>query len=292
MAKLSREQEPNLIVKAQQGDARAFYTLHQAYQALIWHIVKKNSKADDDLADLHAGGARGFWEAIQDVDPTKKGYRSYIYQRIEWSVKGRRREQGEGRRIHWKIRRDVLAAREELFSALEREPTTKEIAGRTGVSLDKVEDIILSPRRIVPLEDPSTPSSPPEGDDSMESAYEWFLHTLKAKTSNKTRAAAKKHLILVVLREQGGYEWNEIVEYLDNPEAEIGVGTAEDSSVWTVICEASHLPQQISREWPAITVLFSEPPPKLTVDAVRRNFSRANRKLKKKKVVTVEIRTI
>jgi RNA polymerase primary sigma factor len=145
-ALLTRREEIDLSHKAQSGDEHARIRLIERNLRLVVSIAKKYRGQGLSFEDLIQEGNIGLLKAVERFD-ADKGYRFSTYA-TWWIRQGVQRAVADKGRtirvpVHMSERiRKVLRTRNELSVELEREPTLKEVATKSDLSLDQVEDAL------------------------------------------------------------------------------------------------------------------------------------------------------
>ena len=143
---LGRDEELDLIQRAQAGDADAKDRLLACNERLIFNIVLRYYRSgicgDAELADLQQEGRIGFLKAVERFD-TQSGNRlsTYAHWWIRQSVLREGAVNGQTITIsakHNEKRMLIYSTLESLRKMLGRKPTLDEIAQETGLKLEDV----------------------------------------------------------------------------------------------------------------------------------------------------------
>lgn len=157
MPKLSKEQERELVARAQQGDQEAIEQLIETHEGLVRGIANDICEAHDGLAlkeDLVSEGNVALTEQIGKFDPTKGvRFSTYVYWRIDGAMHDylwhNKYKEIYGSRSRWEFVRDVRLAHDELMNALPEMPTVEEIARYMTVSVAEAEKVLASKERFL-----------------------------------------------------------------------------------------------------------------------------------------------
>jgi RNA polymerase sporulation-specific sigma factor len=133
-----------LIFRAQNGDREAGELLVQGNSGLIWSVAKRFMGRGADADDLYQLGCLGFLKAVEGFDVSfGTQFSTYAVPKIAGEIRRFLRDDGAvkvSRSI--KERANVIkSSRNQLITALGREPTVQEISRQTGFS---VEDIAVA----------------------------------------------------------------------------------------------------------------------------------------------------
>ena len=143
---LSPEKEYELAVRSAEGDASAKRELAEANLRLVVSVAKRYMGRGMQLLDLIQEGNLGLIRAVEKFD-YRKGYKFSTYATwwIRQAITRAIADQGRTIRIpvHMveTINRLVRTSRQ-MVQELGREPSTEELAGRLGLSLERVHEIM------------------------------------------------------------------------------------------------------------------------------------------------------
>ena len=130
-----------LIIQAQSGDAAAMETLVQENSGLIWAVARRYLGRGTDADDLYQLGCLGFLKAVEGFD-TAYGtqFSTYAVPKISGEIRRFLRDEGTVKVSRsLKEQADTIrTVRNQLTSALGREPTVAEISRQTGFSAEEI----------------------------------------------------------------------------------------------------------------------------------------------------------
>ena len=136
---MSRTEE--LIRQAQQGSREAGETLITENSGLIWAIARRYTGRGAELDDLYQLGCLGFLKAVEGFD-TEYGtqFSTYAVPKISGEIRRFLRDDGAVK-VSRGIKEQAMTiriARNQLTSALGREPTISEISRQTGFTPEEI----------------------------------------------------------------------------------------------------------------------------------------------------------
>ena len=130
-----------LIIQAQSGDAAAMETLVQENSGLIWAVARRYLGRGTDADDLYQLGCLGFLKAVEGFD-TAYGtqFSTYAVPKISGEIRRFLRDDGTVKvsRSLKEQAATIRTVRNQLTSALGREPTVAEISRQTGFSAEEI----------------------------------------------------------------------------------------------------------------------------------------------------------
>lgn len=133
-----------LIARSQSGDSEAADLLIEENAGLIWSVVKRFISRGTEADDLYQLGCLGFLKAVNGFDLSYgTQFSTYAVPKIAGEIRRFLRDDGAikvSRGIKERAA-TIKMTRNQLTSALGREPTVQEIARQTGFS---VEDIAIA----------------------------------------------------------------------------------------------------------------------------------------------------
>ena len=133
-----------LIRLAQSGDVTASETLVQENTGLIWSVARRFQGRGTEMDDLYQLGCLGFLKAVEGFDPAfGTQFSTYAVPKIAGEIRRFLRDDGAVKVSRGLKERAaaIRIARNQLATALGREPTLQEIANQTGLT---PEDIALA----------------------------------------------------------------------------------------------------------------------------------------------------
>ena len=193
--------------KAKRGDKKAFKRLVELNYCLVIPIAKRFSKKGVDFMDLIADGNIGLMKAVEKFDPTKDiKFSTYATYWIEQYIRKCIEDNSKTIRVPsymYDIINKWKKARNSLVAKLNREPTIKEIAKKSKISLQQAEEInsiIFSVDNISSLDVPVT-----EDADSLkkETIKDSMLKTPEAITEIIRNSQNVQHAIKYLPEREG-----------------------------------------------------------------------------------------
>lgn len=130
-----------LIRRAQSGDRAASEQLVTENSGLIWSVARRFTGRGTEMDDLYQLGCLGFLKAVEGFD-TAFGtqFSTYAVPKIAGEIRRFLRDDGAVK-VSRGIKEQAAAikiARNQLTSALGREPTIQEISNQTGLSPEEI----------------------------------------------------------------------------------------------------------------------------------------------------------
>jgi len=156
IAVLSAEEEKELIIKAKQGDEKAFTKLIISNQKLVIKEALKYYFKEDNFLDLVNEGNKGLIEALKRFDVNREN-RFYTYA-LWWVRSEIRRYLSKNQKIISFpdiFYNNYLNFKKEYFNMskeLKRRPSEEEMAKKLGISEKKVKVLLSVPDEIVSLD--------------------------------------------------------------------------------------------------------------------------------------------
>ena len=142
---LSREEEHELAIRAQNGDQEAFDKLVNSNLKFVVTVAAKYQNKGLSLAELISEGNVGLIKAIKKFDPSKNiKLISYAVWWIKQTILLALAEKTDLIRVPLGKTNSVnkiKMARAKIFSELGREPTNQEIANECGLSVEEVQRV-------------------------------------------------------------------------------------------------------------------------------------------------------
>ena len=136
---MTRQEE--LIQRSQSGDSQATEALVEENSGLIWAIVRRFLGRGTDADDLYQLGCLGFLKAVEGFD-LKFGtqFSTYAVPKISGEIRRFLRDDGAVKvsRTIKEQASQIRTTRNQLTSALGREPTLLEISRQTGFSPEEI----------------------------------------------------------------------------------------------------------------------------------------------------------
>lgn len=130
-----------LIGKAQSGDEGALETLVEENSGLIWAVTKRFLGRGTEADDLYQLGCLGFLKAVEGFDLTYgTQFSTYAVPKISGEIRRFLRDDGAVKvsRSLKEQAATIRSVRNQLSSALNREPTIGEIARQTGFTPEEI----------------------------------------------------------------------------------------------------------------------------------------------------------
>ncbi len=145
---LAAEEEKALGRRIREGDQEALEHLVEANLRFVVHYAKRYRGLGLAYMDLIHEGSLGLMEAAKRFDPERNvKFISYAVWWVRQAIFHALSEHARVFRLPQKLSSQVSrleAAREKLKSELERAPTTEELAERTSLSKQEVEQLLLA----------------------------------------------------------------------------------------------------------------------------------------------------
>ncbi len=136
---MSRQEE--LIARSQAGDSEARELLVTENAGLIWSIAKRFLGRGTDGEDLYQLGCVGFLKAVDGFDlEFGTQFSTYAVPKIAGEIRRFLRDDGAVK-VSRSLKEQgnaVRLMRSRLTAALDREPTLKELAEQTGLTVEEV----------------------------------------------------------------------------------------------------------------------------------------------------------
>lgn len=136
---MSRIEE--LITLAQNGDREASERLVSENSGLIWSVARRYQGRGTEIEDLYQLGCLGFLKAVEGFDPNfGTQFSTYAVPKISGEIRRFLRDDG-AIKVSRGIKEQaatIKMARNQLTSALGREPTLQEITNQTGLSPEEI----------------------------------------------------------------------------------------------------------------------------------------------------------
>ena len=134
-------QTEELIRRAQAGDREASETLVTENAGLIWSIARRFTGRGTELDDLYQLGCLGFLKAVEGFDlEYGTQFSTYAVPKISGEIRRFLRDDGVVK-VSRSIKEQaatIKIARNQLTSALGREPTVMEISRQTGFTPEEI----------------------------------------------------------------------------------------------------------------------------------------------------------
>lgn len=130
-----------LIGKAQSGDEGALETLVEENSGLIWAVTRRFLGRGTEADDLYQLGCLGFLKAVEGFDLTYgTQFSTYAVPKISGEIRRFLRDDGTVKvsRSLKEQAATIRSVRNQLSSALNREPTIGEIARQTGFTPEEI----------------------------------------------------------------------------------------------------------------------------------------------------------
>lgn len=145
---LSAEDEKALGRRIREGDMEALRTLVESNLRFVVHYAKRYRGLGLSYGDLIHEGTLGLMEAARRFDPERNvKFISYAVWWVRQAIFHALSEHARVFRLPQKLSGQVSrleSAREKLKSELERAPTTEELAARTRLTKEEVEQLLLA----------------------------------------------------------------------------------------------------------------------------------------------------
>ena len=130
-----------LISRAKEGDTEAAEILVRENTGLIWSVAKRFTGRGTDIDDLYQLGCLGFLKAVEGFD-TSFGtqFSTYAVPKIAGEIRRFLRDDGAVK-VSRSIKErgtTIKVVRNQLLTALGREPTIQEIARQTGFTPEEI----------------------------------------------------------------------------------------------------------------------------------------------------------
>jgi RNA polymerase primary sigma factor len=155
---LSAAEEVELAKRIERGDAEAKDRMINSNLRLVVSIAKRYQGHALPLADLVQEGTIGLIRAVEKFD-WRRGFKFSTY--ATWWIRQavQRGVANKSREIRIPVHilereQKVNRAERELWTTLEREPTSEEIAARAKLPLAQVEEVRQAPRAVASLDRP------------------------------------------------------------------------------------------------------------------------------------------
>ena len=130
-----------LIARSQAGDASATETLVTENSGLIWSVARRFVGRGAELDDLYQLGCLGFLKAVEGFDlEYGTQFSTYAVPKISGEIRRFLRDDGAVK-VSRSIKEQaatIRSTRNQLSSALGREPTIQEISRQTGFSPEEI----------------------------------------------------------------------------------------------------------------------------------------------------------
>lgn len=136
---MSRTEE--LIKRAQSGDREAMETLVEENSGLIWAVTRRFLSRGTEADDLYQLGCLGFLKAVEGFDLTYgTQFSTYAVPKISGEIRRFLRDDGAVKvsRSLKEQASTIRTVRNQLTTALGREPTIAEISRQTGFSPEEI----------------------------------------------------------------------------------------------------------------------------------------------------------
>lgn len=188
---LSPKQEKEMGIRAKNGDPEAKKKLVEANLRLaIWIARKYRGYLEGSLSflDLIQEGNLGLIRAAQDFDPKKGKFDTYANYWIRFKIAKALREHKD---IHISYNaleglNQIKKSMDDFYKENGRKPTSQEISRLTGLSVEKIEELLKTPQIFISLE------RPVKNDDLLQ-PISYFLKDEKAV--NPEEAVQKKEMM-------------------------------------------------------------------------------------------------
>lgn len=130
-----------LIARSQGGDKNAAEQLVTENSGLIWSVAKRFTGRGADMDDLYQLGCLGFLKAVEGFDlEYGTQFSTYAVPKIAGEIRRFLRDDG-AIKVSRSVKEQAAAIktmRNQLTSALGREPTVQEIARQTGLTAEEI----------------------------------------------------------------------------------------------------------------------------------------------------------
>ena len=133
--------QDDLITSAQSGNGQAMETLVEENSGLIWAIVRRFLGRGVEADDLYQLGCLGFLKAVEGFDlQFGTQFSTYAVPKISGEIRRFLRDDGAVKvsRTLKEQAATIRSTRNQLTSALGREPTLMEISRQTGFSPEEI----------------------------------------------------------------------------------------------------------------------------------------------------------
>lgn len=156
---LTADEELRLAEAALAGCAESRRRLIEANMRLVMSIARNYARTPAHLEDLVQEGAIGLMRSVDRYDPNL-GFRFSTYA-THWIRQAiGRASEGPGRSIRLpahvlQLLRRVSRARMELMQSLAKDPTVEELAEKSGLSADRVRQLLAVSQESLSLDSPS-----------------------------------------------------------------------------------------------------------------------------------------
>ncbi len=227
---LTSEEKRELIIKAKNGDSAAREELIAGNLRLVLSVIRRFTGRGENLDDLFQVGCIGLIKAVDNFDITLDlKFSTYAVPMIIGEIRRHLRDYNAVRvsRSVRDLAYRALQAREELTSALDREPTIEDIAKKLGAKKEEIGAALEAIAIPVSLYEPVFS----DGGDSIfimdqisdnDNTDETWLEDIALKEAMKKLSPREKNII--EMRYFGGKTQMEIA-------SEIGISQAQVSRI-------------------------------------------------------------